>query len=47
MSYNDEDVLADDNLKEDDGLLDPLADEAINDFRFDEDTDEDTDDSFH
>jgi len=46
MSYNDEDVLADDNLKEDDGLLDPLADEAINDFRFDE-NEEDPDDSFH
>ncbi|KKR79719.1 MAG: hypothetical protein UU24_C0003G0009 [Candidatus Nomurabacteria bacterium GW2011_GWA2_40_9] len=47
MSYDDEEVLAEDSLKEDDDdLLDPLADEAINDFRFDED-EEDPDDSFH
>ena len=41
----DDDEKTDEEL--DDGVLDPLEDGAINDFRFDEDTDDDPDDKYH
>ena len=35
------------NEEVDDGMLEPPEDGAINDFRFDEDTDDDPDDRYH